>query len=598
MVKKRADYLFELSWEVCNKVGGIHTVIKSKTQETIRIYQDKYFLLGPYFLDKAVTEFQEKIPPNGLHNVCKKLRKEGILCHFGKWLIPGEPNIILLDYQGFIHRNYDIKGEFWESYGIDSLGTVFSDFDEPLLWGVAAGRFLEEIAKSRFFRDKKIVAHFHEWLACGALLHLKRKNVDIGTVFTTHGTMLGRAMAGNNVELYNEIDKIDPEKEAYNFNVHPKHQVERVSAHVCDVFTTVSEITSMQVENFLKKKPDLLLYNGFSIHDYPSFEQISLDHILYREKIKRFLEYYFFPYYSFDLDNTLIYFTTGRYEFHNKGFDVFIEALSRLNRELKRKNSRKTIVAFFWVPRSTIRIKPEITHNRAYFEDVKDSIEDSLDDIERRIIRNLISGKSISTGNIFSDKLIFETKKKVRRFLKEGTPPLCTHDLLDEDKDLILSYFRRYGLLNRKEDRVKVIFYPIYLTGADNLLDLNYNEAILGSHLGVFPSYYEPWGYTPMETAALGVASVTTDYSGFGRYLMQNKSRVNRGVFIIEMFNRSHENKIDNLYKCLYEYSKLKVNQRVENKMEAHNIISLVEWNVLIKNYVMAHNAAVNKAYT
>ncbi|MEA1924846.1 MAG: hypothetical protein U9M95_03160 [Candidatus Altiarchaeota archaeon] len=597
MVKKKADYLFEFSWEVCNKVGGIHTVIKSKTPETIKTYHDKYFLVGPYFPDKAVTEFQEKIPPNGLHSICKKLRKEGIVCHFGKWLIPGEPNVILFDYQGFISKNYDIKGELWESYKIDSLDSMFSDFDEPILWGVAAGRFMEELAKSRFFKDKKIVAHFHEWLACGALLHLKRKNVNVATVFTTHGTMLGRAMAGNNVELYKEIDKIDPEKEAYNFKLHSKHQVERVSAHISDVFTTVSEITSMQVENFLKKKPDLLLYNGLNLQDNSTFEQISVDHILYRGKIKKFLEYYFFPYYSFDLDNTLIYFTTGRYEFHNKGFDVFIEALSKLNKELKKKKSRKTIVAFFWVPRSTIRIKPEITHNRAYFEDVEDSVGDSLDDIERRIIRNLISGKSISTGNLFSDKLVFEIKKKVRRFLKEGTPPLCTHDLPGEDKDPMLSYFRKYDLLNRKEDRVKTIFYPIYLTGADGLLDLNYNEAILGSHLGVFPSYYEPWGYTPVETAALGVASITTDYAGFGRYLLQDKDRLNRGIFVIEMFNKKHETKINNLFNCLYDFSTFNVNDRVADKVKAHNYASLVGWKTLMGNYILAHNMAVDRVF-
>ncbi len=598
MLKKKADYIFEVSWEVCNKVGGIHTVIKSKTPETLKIYKDNYFLIGPYIPHQAVAEFQEKIPPEGFHDIFIRLEREGIICHYGKWLIPDKPDVILIDFHAYIKENYDIKARFWETFKLDSMDTIFHDFDEPILWGVAAGRLLEEITKSEYFNDKKIVAQFHEWLACGALLHLKRVNARIGTVFTTHGTMLGRAMAGNNVKLYKELERIDPEKESRNFKLHAKHQVETISAHVSDVFTTVSEILAMQTEHFLKKKPDVLLYNGLNIDDYPTFEQVSVQHVLYRERIKEFLEYYFFPHYTFDLDNTLIYFATGRYEFHNKGFDIFIEALAKLNRELKEKKSKKTIVAFLWVPRDVVRIKPEIATSRAYFQDVKQSVEDSLDDIERRIVRSLISRQSISTSNIFTDETLFETKKKVFRFIKGGTPPLCTHDLPDESTDPILNYFRKYELLNRKEDRVKVIFYPIYLTGADTLLDLSYNEAILGSHLGVFPSYYEPWGYTPVETAALGVAAVTTDYSGFGRYLMQDKERENTGIFIIKMFNKNPSKQVDNLYECLYKFSKLNKNERVKNKVKAYNEASLVEWGTLIENYIEAHNLAVDRAYS
>ncbi|OYT27784.1 MAG: hypothetical protein B6U97_00535 [Candidatus Altiarchaeales archaeon ex4484_96] len=597
MVKKKADYLFELSWEVCNKVGGINTVIKSKIPATLRIYGSNYFLIGPYFHEKAVSEFQEKIPPKALGKVFEKLKKKGIVCHFGKWLTHKQPNTILVDYQGYTSRNYELKGKLWTSFEIDSLGTYFHDFDEPMLWGAAAGELLEELVKTKQFRDQKIVAHFHEWLSCGALLHLKMNDVKIASVFTTHGTMLGRALAGNNVELYHKINNMDPEKEAYDWHVHPKHQVERVSAHVADVFTTVSEITALQVNNFLRKKPDILLYNGMNIDENRTFEQISVDHLSYKEKIKEFLTYYFFPYYQFDLNKTLIFFTTGRYEFHNKGFDLFIESLAKLNRKLKKEKSKKTIVAFFWVPRDTLRIKPEITHNRTYFEDIQESIEDSINDIKNRIIRNLISGKSTAVNHILKEQIRFETKKKVLKFHKKGVPPLCTHDLPQEESDPILSHLKKNNLLNAKEDRVKTIFYPIYLTGADSLLDLNYDEAILGSHLGVFPSYYEPWGYTPLETAALGVASITTDYAGFGRYLMQDTSRVNRGVYILEIFNKSHKKKIDILYNSLYDFSKLSVNQRVKNKVEAYNIALMVDWAVLINNYVMAHNSAIKKVY-
>lgn len=602
MVEKRAGYVFEFSWEVANKVGGIHTVIKSKISETLSIYGDNYFLIGPYFPDKAVSEFQEKIPPEGFQKVFDKLKEEGIVCHYGKWLQRDEPNAILVDYEGYKHKNNEIKTSFWEEFGIDSLETEFHDFDEPLLWGVAAARILEELVSDGYFQGEKVVAQFHEWLSCGALLHLRKNNVKVGTVFTTHGSMLARALAGNNVDLYEKMEEIDADDAAYDWGVHPKHQVEKVSAGQADVFTTVSEITAMQARHFLEKEPDVLLYNGLNIKEYPTFEKISVQHVKFRERIKEFIEYYFFPYYTFDLDNTLIYFTTGRYEFHNKGFDLFIESLGKLNQKMKEEDSDKTIVTFFWIPRDTVRIRPKITELRTYFEDIKDSIEDNLQDIENRIIRALIAGDELSESNLLEEQLYSETKKKVRKFLqKEGKPFLCSHDLPDEDSDPMLAFFQEHGLLNRKEDRVKVVFYPIYLTGADGLLDLGYNEAILGSHLGVFPSYYEPWGYTPVETAALGVASVTTDYAGFGRYLQkktEKEDECEQGIFVIDMFNQDHEQKVDNLYECLREFSRFDIKQRVRNKLKAYNKASLVGWDQMITGYVKAHNLAVERAYT
>jgi len=247
---------------------------------------------------------------------------------------------------------------------------------------------LEEIHKTY---NCHIIAQFHEWLTGGALLYLTRNKINIATVFTTHATVLGRTLAGNNQELYKNLSAIDPEKEAYNWKVHTKHQTERACAQTCDVFTTVSEITGLEAEHFLKRKPDLFVYNGLDISKYPSFEEVSIRHKLYKGKMKSFIEYHFFPYYSFDLDDTLIYFLTGRYEFHNKGIDIFIKALSELNTVLREKNSRKTIVAFICVPRDVVRIKPAVVENRAFYLDIQDSISDNIEEIKRRIIRFMIS---------------------------------------------------------------------------------------------------------------------------------------------------------------------------------------------------------------
>ncbi|MBN2013698.1 MAG: hypothetical protein JW778_00815 [Candidatus Altiarchaeota archaeon] len=588
------NYLFEVSWEVCNKVGGINTVIVSKTPYLVRHYKENYCLIGPHLPEKAVAEFQEKIPPDKLHHIFERLHGEGIVCHYGRWLINDNPSTILVDYTGYTKKNNDIKARLWEEYKIDSLGTYFHDFDEPILWGHAVGRLLEEICQS--YKRKK-VAQFHEWLSCGALLYLKMRKVKIGTVFTTHATMLGRTLAGNNVDLYNLLGKIDPEEEAYNWNMAAKHQVERVSAHVCDVFTTVSEITAIEAEHFLKKKPDILLFNGIDLKNHPSFDEVAVKHRLYREKIKDFIQYYFFPYYSFDLDNTLIYFISGRYEFHNKGLDVFIQALGKLNQKLKNEKSKRSIVVFFWIPADVVRIKPSLSKARAYYDDIKDSINDDIDTIKKKMITCLVSKQSITECRLFSNDFMNQTDKKVLRFLIQGNPPLCTHDLKNEENDPILKSFNEEGLLNRKEDPVKVVFYPIYLTGADSLLDLTYDEAVIGSHLGVFPSYYEPWGYTPLETAALGVASVTTDFSGFGRYLEIDSARDNMGVFVIDMLGKSDRKKVDNLYESLYNFSSLSTDERVRNKVEAQRLSILVDWEILIHNYLKAHQLALERAY-
>jgi glycogen(starch) synthase len=593
---KDIDPLFEVSWEVCNKVGGINTVIRSKIPQIVKHYKGNYFLIGPHIPENAQREFEVGVPPEKLQKIFEKLHTEGIICHYGKWLIPEEPKTILIDYKNYAVKKDEIKARLWETYKIDSLGSEYHDFDEPIVWGEAVGRLLEEVHKAY---DHRMIAQFHEWLTAGALLYLKRNKVNVATVFTTHATALGRTLAGNNQELYKNLSSIDPEKEAYNWKVHTKHQTERACAQNCDVFTTVSEITGMEAEHFLKRKPDVLVYNGLDISKYPTFEEVSIKHKLYKGKMKSFIEYYFFPYYSFDLDNTLIYFLTGRYEYHNKGIDIFIKALAELNLVLREKNSHKTIVAFICVPRDVVRIKPALVENRAFYIDIQESITDNIEEAKRRIIRFLISKNTITEKDMFSKEFLFEMRKKVFRFLKKGMPPLSTHDLPFEDKDQIIRAFREEGLLNREEDKVKVVFYPQYLTGADNLLDLDYDEAIMGAHLGVFPSYYEPWGYTPPETGAMGVAAVTTDNAGFGRYLVSSESSQKKdpGIFVIKTFNKTEDEKIQNLFEVLHKYSQYDREERIRNKIEARRLASLADWNKLIHNYLEAYRLAVEKAY-
>ncbi|MBU0980315.1 MAG: glycogen/starch synthase [Nanoarchaeota archaeon] len=588
----KPKHVFECSWEVCNKVGGIFTVVKSKAALMVEHYGDGYFMVGPYFADKVHGEFMEEVPSPVFKAVFEELAKEGIMCHFGKWLVEGEPKIILIDFTNFTYEANAIKARLWQEFRIDSMGTQFHDFDEPIIWSTAVGKLLEKLGEKL---EGPIVGHFHEWLAAGGLLYLKDSK-KVATVFTTHATMLGRTLASHDVDIYNELDKLDPDAEAYRLGIQSKYLTEKSAAMCADQFTTVSEITGMEAEALLKRKPDILLPNGLDMSKFPTFEDISIKHKLLKSKMLDFIIYYFFPYYHFDLDKTRIFFLAGRYEYHDKGIDVFIDALGNVNRMLKEEKSDKTIVTFIWVPGAIRGIKTELLENKMKYQDVLDTFNDNLVDIKNRLVFLTITDQSLCNEDLFDKDITQELKRKLLSMKrKEGSPPLSTHNLVDEQHDDVMCGFRRAELLNREEDRVKVVFYGIYLTGADGLLDTNYYESMLGSHLGVFPSFYEPWGYTPLEAGALGISSVTTDLAGFGRYLSKLKSnkKMKEGIFVLPRFKRSYDQIVKELTGFLYDYVKLDKAGRIKNKLEARRLASMADWKNLISNYFEAHEKAV-----
>lgn len=595
-MEKKADYLFEVSWEICNKVGGIYTVVRSKAVEMLDYYNEKYFAVGPYFIKKATGEFQEEVPNERFKRIFDKLAEEGIVCHYGKWLINGKPNTILIDFTGFTAQKDGIKKYLWDEFKIDSLNSA-NDYDEPVIWAFAVGKLLCELQK--IFK-KRIVAHFHEWLSASGLLYIKRSECDIATVFTTHATILGRTIASTEtVDLYSVIEKINPEEEAYKYGIHTKYQTERAAAQNADVFTTVSEITALETEHLLGRKPDVLLFNGLNLDKFPTLEDISIKHLTYKNKIREFLLYYFFPYYSFNLNDTYIFFIAGRYEFHDKGIDVLIKALARLNEQLKKEKSKKTVVTFFFVPGNIRGIKAELLQNRRNFNDIKDSIVDSLPDIKNRLIYSIVSKEKIKEEKLFDEDVLEGIKRKILKLAREGKPSLSTHDLYDEENDPILNFFREYNLNNDKNDKVKVVYYSIYLTGADGLLDTGYYDSMLGSQLGIFPSYYEPWGYTPLEAAALGVASVTTDLAGFGRFICAEcKQGKTPGVYVLKRFGIDEEKTAEDLKNLMHRYLHLSKEERIRNKIEAKKTASMADWKNFIKYYIEAHNLAFQRKWS
>ncbi len=585
-----SEKVFEVSFEVCNRVGGIYRVLESKAESMIDHYGENYHLVGPYFSEKAKGEFKQEAAPKEIRTAFEKLEKEGIRCYYGRWMINGRPKTILIDFNDFFKEVNSIKKEMWDKNGVDSLNSGY-DFNEPLCWSYSVGKLIEEVHLAS--GKKKTTAHFHEWLSAAGLLYLKNKGSEVRSVFTTHATTLGRSLAFHSVNFYPIINEINVDLEVDKMGIKAKHSIEKAAAVQSDIFTTVSEITAIEAENFLERKPDFVLPNGLDMDKYLTFEDVVIKHRLQRRKLRRFVASYFFPYYSFDVENTLFYFIIGRNEFKAKGVDVFINALGRLNEKMRERKEKKTIVAFFFIPTHTKGINPHLLENMEYFRDVEESLENVFPDVEERITYALMRGRDFTRNSLISEDYLLEIERKMMKMNREGeTPSICTHHLASLH-DETLNAIKEAGLLNKEEDRVKVIFYPIYLTGHDGLSNLDYEETLEACHLGVFPSFYEPWGYTPLEAAALGVSSVTTDLSGFGRFCNTLETKKNTpGIYVLEREKKNDDEAFEDLFSFMYKFSKLSHRDRVQNKIEARKISSKADWKTFVLNYIEAHNAS------
>ncbi|MCX6695451.1 MAG: glycogen/starch synthase [Candidatus Altiarchaeota archaeon] len=591
------DFVFEVSYEVCNKVGGIYAVLKSKAAYMTSRYGDGYYAIGYYDPAKARVDFDEEKAPEDVTEIFKKLESEGIRCYYGRWLISGRPRTILVDSINYSRKINEIKTRLWEDYKVDSIN---SDqwFNDPVLWSHAVGILIEELAKTKHMKNKKIVAHFHEWLAGTALLYLKKKKVAVATVFTTHATMLGRTIAGTGGDLYKMVNDGLSRNEkagielARRYGVIDKHTMEVSCARNADVFTTVSDITGKEADYILGVKPDILLPNGLDLNKFPEIEELSILRRKYRNQTRKFLTAYFSRYYSMDYYKIRSMFISGRYEFHNKGIDVFIDALGKLNSKLKEEKSETSVVAFLLIPAANRGENIEILKNISLYEEILEQIEESLPEIGERITEYIINGK-VPDG-VLTDEFRQQCKKLMVHFTeKKGqTPPLCAFELsYPQDQDPILQALKKNGLLNKEDDKVKVIFYPAYLSSSDRFISLEYNQATLTCDIGVFPSFYEPWGYTPLETAAQATLAVTTDLAGFGQFI-EGKGD---GIKVLKVDNRPYDKIVEELYKTLYEIVKMPKKELTEKRINAKELSRLADWSILVENYFKAHAMATKE---
>jgi glycogen(starch) synthase len=580
-------FLFEVSWEVCNKVGGIYTVIESKAEYVKKEFKD-YYCIGPYFKNQRNIDFEERKVPEQFKQVFEKLQKKGVVCHFGSWASNATPTI-LIDFAELAKDKNAIKTELWNDYKIDSLYSSF-DFDEPVCWSTASGMFLEEFAKTQ---QQTTLAQFHEWLAGAGILYLKKRKVKVATTLTIHATVLERAMAWTGDAL---AQSLKVEEEAYKRGVHYKHQLEKAAALNADIFTAVSEPVSKSAEKVFGRKPEVIVLNGMDMSHFPNMEEIPKGHQRNKEKLKRFTAAYFFPFYTFDLEKTLFFFTAGRYEFHAKGLDVIIKALGTLNKKLKEEGRERKIVFFMFVPAGVEHENMDIVESNIFLNVIEEKVEEYLSQVKEKVLYTVLMQKELT--HLFNDQFIQEMKKMNKLFKKSGSAPLSTHKIIRPESDAILQALKTNGLENKEEDSVKIILYPAYLDANDGLLDMDYYEVIWGCQLGVFPSFYEPWGYTPVESAAFGVPSITTDVSGFGKYVEQElktKSANEKGIMVIKRENKTDEEVVQKLYEEMYWYANLSKNQRIKNKIIAESFIMQLSWRTLIQNYFKAYSLALEK---
>jgi len=603
----KPDACLEVSFEAGNKVGGIYTVLVSKARFMKQIYGDNYYAIG-FFSKSSIKDFEEVETPKEFKKIFEELERQGIKCFFGKWIPASDANLILLETKDFREkivngvRNIDlIKRDLWEKFKVDSLRAGF-DYDEPLAWSIATGMLIEKIVENKIF-EGNIVCHFHEWLSGGAILYLVDRKVPVATVFTTHATRIGRAKSSAGENLMEEVElglksgKTMSDDEAYRFGLEAQHKIEKLSAQLANVFTTVSEIVAEEAAYVLGKKPDIITINGLDLSKYPSTRTMMVLHEKFRQRINEFLTAYFSPYYPLEnMKNNIIFFISGRYEFFNKGVDLFIEALAELNRRMKNSNSSKTVFAFILIPSAIKGPRQDLLESILRYEEVKDLVDESLDAVKDEIVDEIINGREPNIDKLIDESFKIKTKILSRWFKSKGeAAPLSAFDLSYEN-DMIMNALHKNSLNNKRDDKVKVIFYPTYISVTDGLLSMDYEEFVLGCSMGFFPSKYEPWGYTPFETAALRTLMMTTDVAGFGVELLKeygDSSYIDKRV--LKVRGRKREEIIKDMADIMEWCVELDKELRVMEKVRTRQMVEKFDWAIQISNYLKAHDLAVER---
>ncbi|HEY0009664.1 MAG TPA: hypothetical protein VGB55_13130, partial [Tepidisphaeraceae bacterium] len=487
----RSPLFFECGWEVCWQLGGIYTVLRTKARAMQERWGDRYFLIGPYNPTTAPGEFEE-MPSDGIvRQALDRLREQGIPCHYGRWLVPGRPRVILLDYRARFGRLGEDQYLMWADHHI-RLDTADGEVNEVVAFGFTVTAFLRALLEVA--PGQKVLAHFHEWMGGVAVPRIAHEKLPITTTFTTHATLLGRYLASDHPNFYDSLPYFNPDERADHYRILPRHQIEKAAAHASTVFTTVSNITAYEAEKLLGRTPDVIVPNGLDIRRFEAPHEFQHHHNSIKHTLHKFTMGHFFPSYSFDLDRTLYFFTSGRYEYRNKGLDIYIEALYRLNQRLKLTANPPTIVSFIITKAPVRNINVDALQGQARLTELQKYCEAMEEEIGRRIFMAAATGRDLMRGDLIDEEAQIHLKRFTNAMRTFRQPLIVTHDLWDDQTDPTIKHLRHRGLLNAAEDPVKVVFHPQFVTATSPLIGLDYDAFVRGCHLGIFPSYYEPWG--------------------------------------------------------------------------------------------------------
>ena len=541
----KPDYIFESSWEVCNKVGGIYTVLSTRAKTLQDSMKDHIIFIGPDFWKENESPYFKE--DKSLFAQWQwEAKEDGLAVRVGRWTIPGEPIAILVDFNPFFEKKDEIYTALWENYGVDSLH-AYGDYDEASMFSYAAALVVESFYNHNLEPQQKVIYHANEWMCGLGALYINSKLPQIGTIFTTHATSIGRSIAGNQKPLYDYLFAYNGDQMAGELNMQSKHSIEKQTALHVDCFTTVSDITANECKELLDKPVDVVLPNGFDNSFVPKAATVTRKRRAARRRLLQIANALLGE--QLD-DETLIVSTSGRYEFRNKGIDVFVEAMNRLLRD---RDLKKKVVAFIEVP-----------------------------------------------------GWVGEPRKALQERLKNGgqydTPleiPQITHWLHNMSHDNVLGMMKYYDMHNRKDDKVKVIFLPCYLDGKDGIVDMTYYDVVLGNDLCIYPSYYEPWGYTPLEAVAFKVPCITTDLAGFGLWANKefgHNGEIEDGVKVIHRTDYNYSEVADTIKDTVAKFSTMTDKQIESCRKAAGDLSKKALWSEFIKYYDEAYDIALRKA--
>ena len=557
------DYIFESSWEVCNKVGGIYTVLSTRAKTLQDAMPDRVIFIGPDFWqgkDNPLFVEDKKL----LANWRRAALKENLSLRIGRWQIPGRPVVVLVDFVPFYAQRNDIYGAFWTDFQVDSLH-AYGDYDEASMFSYAAGRVVESYYKFFLNESKRVVYQAHEWMTGLGALYIHKHVPAIATIFTTHATTIGRSIAGNGKPLYDYLFAYNGNQMADELNVQSKHSIERQTAHHVDCFTTVSDVTARECFELLDKQPDVVLPNGFEMDFVPK----GVTFVNRRRKARqRILDVANALMGTQLTDETLIVSTSGRYEWKNKGIDVYLEALCRT---LHDDRLQRPVLALVEVPAWQAGPRRELQ------ERLKDG------------------------------------KTEPSKFSSPLHDPFITHYLHEPGGDMTCQFIHRCGITNRESSRLKIMFVPCYLDGADGIFNMHYYDLLLGLDMTVYPSYYEPWGYTPLESVAFKVPCVTTTLAGFGLWANEMKANAVKassgraeedvncyldrdGVEVIQRSDYNYNEVADRIRDEIIGFSQLSKKEVDVARKAAAALAEKAQWKYFISYYYEAYDIALRRA--